>query len=354
MFCGRFDLLSAFTTALADPGHRILAVYTENDSDQIKFGKTRLLNELTVRALGAGHVLCVMSFTRDQDPQRNLRPRLPERAFPGRPHVPLRRPSEGCLERGLRAQEGSLDGPRAERVQRRRRPARYLDGLVSARYGVEIALSQRRIELVYRLGQDRHHLESFLERHEQLAVIERLLAPDSTCWAAHLIGMGGVGKTMLLRHVTVTQADHHRSIVARVDFDHLNPDFPVRRPGQLLAALAEELASVLDGERQQSLLISFHGYVAEINEQLSAEPPPDDPLGNLRHPLFQRILDAFGDLLTSLPLPPLFILDTCEELAKIDPVSAKIPGVEAMFYILHTPIGPALQGALSRPPAPRR
>jgi AAA ATPase-like protein len=212
--------------------------------------------------------------------------------------------------------------------------ARYLDGLVSARYGAEIALSARRIELVYRLGQDRRHLASFLERKEQIAVIDRLLALDSPCWALHLLGMGGVGKTMLLRHVTVTQADHHRAIVARVDFDHLNPDFPVRRPGQLLSALAEELASHLDGDRQQSILTSFHGYVAEINEQLSAEPPPDDPLDNLRHPLFQRILDAFADLLTSLPRPPLFILDTCEELAKIDPVSAKIPGVEAMFYIL--------------------
>jgi hypothetical protein len=212
--------------------------------------------------------------------------------------------------------------------------ARYLDGLVSARYGAEIALSQRRIELVYRLGQDRRHLESFLERSEQIAAIDRLLAPDSPCWALHLLGMGGVGKTMLLRHVTVTQADRQQAIVARVDFDHLNPDFPVRRPGQLLAALAEELASNLDRERQQSLLTSFHGYVAELNEQLSAEPPPDDPLGNLRHPLFERILAAFAALLTSLPRPPLFILDTCEELAKIDPVSAKIPGVEAMFSIL--------------------
>ena len=114
----------------------------------------------------------------------------------------------------------------------------------------------------------------------------------------------------------------------------MSPDFPVRRPGQLLAALSEELASNLDGDRQQSLLASFHGYVAEINEQLSAEPPPADPLDNLKHPLFERILIAFGDLLASLPQPPLFILDTCEELAKIDPVSAKIPGVEAMFYIL--------------------
>ncbi|MEP7120927.1 MAG: ATP-binding protein [Byssovorax sp.] len=212
--------------------------------------------------------------------------------------------------------------------------ARYLEGLVSARYGVEITLSQRRIELIYRLGQDRRHLESFLARPEQNAAIERLLAPDSPCWALHLLGMGGVGKTMLLRHVTVTQADRQQAIVARVDFDHLNPDFPVRRPGQLLAALAEELSSQLDGGRQQSLLTSFHGYVAELNEQLSAEPPPDDPLGNLRHPLFSRILGAFADLLRSLPRRPLFILDTCEELAKIDPVSAMIPGVEAMLYML--------------------
>jgi hypothetical protein len=78
VFCGRFELLEAFATVLADPAHRVLAVYTENDSDQIKFGKTRLLNELTVRALGAGHVPVVLSFTRDQDPPRNLRALLQE------------------------------------------------------------------------------------------------------------------------------------------------------------------------------------------------------------------------------------------------------------------------------------
>jgi CHAT domain-containing protein len=73
VFCGRFELLEAFNTALSDPTHRVLAAYSEKDTGNIKFGKTHLLKELTVRALGAGHVPCLMTWTPALDPPRNLR-----------------------------------------------------------------------------------------------------------------------------------------------------------------------------------------------------------------------------------------------------------------------------------------
>ncbi|MEP7120926.1 MAG: CHAT domain-containing protein [Byssovorax sp.] len=74
VFCGRFELLEAFNTALSDPGHRVLAAYTEKDTGTNKYGKTHLLKELTVRALTSGHIPCLMTWIPgQQDPPRNLR-----------------------------------------------------------------------------------------------------------------------------------------------------------------------------------------------------------------------------------------------------------------------------------------
>ena len=79
VFCGRFELLEAFTTALSDPNHRVLAVYTEEKNhNNFKFGKTHLLTELTARALGAGHIPCLMTGNPAQDPPRDLRALLAE------------------------------------------------------------------------------------------------------------------------------------------------------------------------------------------------------------------------------------------------------------------------------------
>jgi hypothetical protein len=74
VFCGRFELLEAFNTALSDPAHRVLAACTEKDTGTNKFGKTHLLKELTVRALASGHIPCLMTWIPgQQDPPRNLR-----------------------------------------------------------------------------------------------------------------------------------------------------------------------------------------------------------------------------------------------------------------------------------------
>jgi len=40
--------------------------------------------------------------------------------------------------------------------------------------------------------------------------------------------------------------------------------------------------------------------------------------------------------LYELPKPVIFILDTCEELAKLEPAGAILPSVEATFLILET------------------
>ena len=46
------------------------------------------------------------------------------------------------------------------------------------------------------------------------------------------------------------------------------------------------------------------------------------------------MLQAFCDFLRLIPQPVILILDTCEELSKLQPVGAALPSLEATFKIL--------------------
>ena len=65
-----------------------------------------------------------------------------------------------------------------------------------------VRLAARRVALAHRRTQDDRHLATFLERREQTDALRALLDPRATSWATHFLGMGGVGKTMLIRHLT--------------------------------------------------------------------------------------------------------------------------------------------------------
>src|SRR5207237_10892483 len=113
----------------------------------------------------------------------------------------------------------------------------------------------RRLELLYRRQRDEQLLRRYLRRPEQDAAFEDLLAgrpaaPDRPApWALHLVGAGGCGKTMLVRHICTALADAAGALTARIDFDYLNPDYPSRAPGLLLWSFAQELrAHDLAGE----------------------------------------------------------------------------------------------------------
>jgi hypothetical protein len=54
----------------------------------------------------------------------------------------------------------------------------------------------------------------------------------------------------------------------------------------------------------------------------------------VRSPAFQEVVSSFADLLRLLPPPVILILDTCEELSKLEPVASTLPSVEATFAIL--------------------
>ncbi|HKG22042.1 MAG TPA: hypothetical protein VKC34_09095, partial [Blastocatellia bacterium] len=137
-----------------------------------------------------------------------------------------------------------------------------------------VRIGNRRVDLAYRHKQDLRHLERFQERKELVAEFLRLLEePESGSsdgvWALHYIGMGGVGKTMLLRFITAKLIEVLGGTSTRVDFDHLSPDYPVRRPAQLLAELADELRLQATSEKQDYIFEEFRARVSALHEALS-------------------------------------------------------------------------------------
>jgi HEAT repeat protein len=194
-----------------------------------------------------------------------------------------------------------------------------------------VLLCQRLMELEYRRQQDERYLRNFLDRQEQVGAFKALVAGDNNRWALHYLGVGGVGKTMLMRHITSRLAKEHGLATARIDFDYLSPDFPSRKPGQLLLELGAGLRSYENVEHNFQELQS---RVLELHEELGKKPPPDNPLANVAHSQFEHLLTPFITMLKTLKRPVLLILDTCEELAKLHPVSGKLPSIEATFEIL--------------------
>lgn len=203
------------------------------------------------------------------------------------------------------------------------------------------------IEREYRRTQDVRHLKCFKPINDQVEAFKRLLkTPDeANTWALHYLGHGGVGKTMLLRYITgrlLTKSDEPQSLpgkemaspFSRIDFDYLSPEYPVRRPGQLLLELAAGLRPFITTESQKSQFDEFQNRALELHETLSQNPTPDNPLANIRHERFAPMLNAFTGFLKLLPEPVVLILDTCEELAKVRSTGGVLPTIEATFEIL--------------------
>lgn len=202
---------------------------------------------------------------------------------------------------------------------------RRLLPVVRDAFEASLLLAVRRVELVNRREHDLRLLDTFLPRAEQLAAFDELIGGADAQWALHLMGHGGVGKTMLVRHLCARVAPEKGWAHARVDFDHLNPEFPWRRPGQLLLELIEELeafAPTKDSRRH------FHDAVDHLRQlQWWADPAA-------KRPDLIRAVEKFCTYLTSLGKPVLLVLDTCEELAKFQPVDAVLPQLEAAFTVL--------------------
>jgi len=212
---------------------------------------------------------------------------------------------------------------------------------LAALLGGTMELAVDRARRLFTLGtrrrQDSRALTRYLDRQELSDAVDRLLRPGTEQWALHLRGVGGVGKTMLIRYLAsgryAAAKDRPPIPIARVDFDHMNPDYPVRRPVQLLLELADELAlhtaPIAPADRALS---RFRATAASVHESLSSAR--DEHPEPMRNPRVLAAIDEFAAVLGRLP-EVLLILDTCEELAKADAGNpAGSPAVENTLAIL--------------------
>jgi hypothetical protein len=204
---------------------------------------------------------------------------------------------------------------------------------------VELAVDRARrlMNLGARRRQDGRALGRYLDRESLSDPVSSLLDPDTDQWALHLRGVGGVGKTMLVRYLASGRyaAERGSSVIAiaRADFDHISADYPVRRPVQLLLELADELAlHTAASTGADRALASFRATATSAHEALSSlreeRAPP------LEHPLVLRAIDDFAQAIDRLPGVVLLILDTCEELAKVDAGNPAAPAVQATLAII--------------------
>ncbi|MEV2268161.1 hypothetical protein [Nonomuraea africana] len=176
-----------------------------------------------------------------------------------------------------------------------------------------------RLARATREAEDAHHLRHYQPRSE---LEEQVVGgPD---WAVHLLGAGGAGKTMLIRHLAT------RITTARVDFDHLDPRYPETRPGEMFTALAVDLLGWVGSRAGEAAYRRFLDAVEELHEEL-ARPYR---LETRARPLLERMVAAFADLLTTLDLDVTLVLDTCEELAKLYPSGEPAPGIDMTFSLL--------------------
>jgi hypothetical protein len=218
-----------------------------------------------------------------------------------------------------------------------------------------VRLGRGRLARAYRAVPDLHFLRHFLPRQEQLAAFHDLLNDPGQHWALHYLGVGGVGKTMLLRHISAELSERLGLAVSRIDFDHISPDYPARRPAQLLVELADQFRPYLSTTREEAVLsdvvpesahleeLALSGQFSftdlfrqaeDAQEQLPEGAVPADIL--LAGPL-GKVLRAFTDLLRLLEgqgRRPVLILDTCEELSKIREDGTTPPSVAATFSML--------------------
>lgn len=213
--------------------------------------------------------------------------------------------------------------------------ARPLENLVRGELTAAVDRVRKRLELFHRRDDERH-LRRFLERPDLIAAFNELLDGDDAHWALHYAGAGGTGKTMLMRYIQARLIPARRASSSRIDFDYLNPDYPAKAPGLLLAELSEELRLHDDptGEAT-SLFGSFDEQVLRLHERLSGRfTDAVSAPGLVGSDDFVRMLDLFADAAARLPQPVVLLLDTCEELSKVRPDGSVPDGVRATFDLL--------------------
>ena len=120
------------------------------------------------------------------------------------------------------------------------------------------------------------------------------------------------------------------TVTARIDFDHINPDYPARRPGLLFAQLAEELRLKDDSLRASENFGLLFNKIALLHERVGREATPAADIDDM--------LDVFRwaceGVATQRSARVVLLLDTCEELDRLGPDGALPTSVERTFDLL--------------------
>jgi len=198
-----------------------------------------------------------------------------------------------------------------------------------------IVKAGRRLELLHRRASDERHLTSFLRRDDQINALRDLVKGPDDAWALHLFGVGGVGKTMLLRYLTgyLAETREFRAATARIDFDYLNPDYPSLDPGLILWSFAQELRAYATDQRAIDQFDACDQKLQRLRQELTANGRTGERRGT-DSPLFFDAVVNFVDALKSLERRVILIVDTCEELAKMRPDGTSPANVAETFRIL--------------------
>ena len=138
------------------------------------------------------------------------------------------------------------------------------------------------------------------DRRSSTRISDLLTGPDDR-WAMHYLGGGGVGKTMLMRALTSGTAEHlpagfevPPTVTARIDFDHINPDYPARRPGLLFAQLAEELRLKDDSLRASENFGLLFNRIALLHERAGGDVTPAADIDDMLD-VFRWACEAVAD-----------------------------------------------------------
>jgi len=204
--------------------------------------------------------------------------------------------------------------------------ANQLLDVVQGSFETSLVLAHRRIEVEQRKEYDRRELRRFLRRQEQIHAFTDLMnSPDDGPWALHFLGHGGVGKSSLLRYLTETEVARDKGLlVARIDFDRLNPEFPQSKPGHLLVELLEELEAHAD-RASHKLYIEAREKLRHLEWWVEGRNSRDE---------IERATKRFCMFIKALGRPVVLVLDTCEELTKFQPAGAGLPRLEAAFELI--------------------
>jgi hypothetical protein len=204
-------------------------------------------------------------------------------------------------------------------------------------FNAAVAAAKRRFELFHRRAYDQTRLRNYFPRKELDRAFSDLL-DDEVCWALHFVGPGGVGKTMFIRHLAIQVAEAKDAAVSRIDFDYLNPQYPERDPLLLLKALAEEFR--LDESSDSARAFQYFDSASDaVYRRLEEAARAGDAIhASLHDDDLQLAIRTFAEALAALSRrsQPVLILDTCEELAKVQPGGAVPPNVQHTLDLLDT------------------